>query len=545
MALDGIYLNTTRTGPTVTHLTLLQSSRASIAIMCPTAGKYYLQTATTFETTDPHYAIGDFQTKSTQNVLILNITGNEFVMSPPPSDLTSIARPASIITPSGVVLNRSAEVQHVSLSTAQGGCCGASLSCPRARYWLGMGRDCKPACYGPLLCAALHSVLQATSTDHIYDTDTYNVSTFPTVRNGQCEYRSFFGYTNLSAAAQLHNGACGGHEAHGDAVTIELARQFSSAAVLTEQHSAVPAVSLDAVQEITLWGHADFPYPLFVQSNVMQLASFANVDSSVSNIVDSGEYVLQADQDSSHYAQRGDFKEIWPALTGTLCKICIVVIYGIVYSILFHCYHSTGKSKLYLKMRRYTGSVLIMSPFLKYEDTGAIRNILVQPAADHSGTPTQAPSPTSPPTAAPASLEPPTALPPRSAFLDSDSAQIQFLCNTTGASFFYSEELDLTHRARVITTHSCPNHFSVCQSNECGGGVKTRALITRQVISVPLYPSFSAGGHIDTTCNAQLLGVALNGVGLYGISDGKTDKCVTSLNYTAAGKLRIIFPFHV
>lgn len=298
--------------------------------MCPATGLYYLQTATTFDTSDPHYIIGDFQTKSTQNLMILNITGNNYIMDPPPADLSSIARPARIISPAGVVLNRTAEVQQLSLSTAQGGCCGASFSCG-ARFWLGMGRDCKPACYGPLLCSALHSVLKTTSKDHIYDTDTYNVSTFPTVRNGQCEYRSFSGYVNLSSEILTS------HHCHGsfgdilrdDTVTVELARQYptattstsittvdTAAAAATAQLRAAPTVSLGAVQEITLWGHSDFPYPIFVQGNILQLASFANVDSSVSNIVDSGEYVLQANQDSKYYARIGDFKEMWPALTG-------------------------------------------------------------------------------------------------------------------------------------------------------------------------------------------------------------------------------------
>lgn len=194
-----------------------------------------------------------------------------------------------------------------------------------------------------------------------------------------------------------------------------------------------------------------------------------------------------------------------------------------------------------MQLRQHTGSVLIMSPFLKYEDMGFVRNIYVQPAADSTGIPTQPPSPVETPVGAPTIAEPPTLFPPRSALLDSDSARIQFLCNTTGASFFYSEELDFTRRARVLTTHSCPNHFSVCQSNECGGSGKTRALITRQVVTVPLYPSFSAGTPIDTTCNTQLLGVALNGVGLFGLSDGKTNQCLTSLGYTTAGKFTVLY----
>jgi hypothetical protein len=194
----------------------------------------------------------------------------------------------------------------------------------------------------------------------------------------------------------------------------------------------------------------------------------------------------------------------------------------------------TGKSKLYWKARAHTGSILVMTPFLKYEDFGALRHIVVAPLPD----PSEGAVPTAPPARSPTAAVPsesPVAVLPPSAQRDADDAEAQYLCDTTGASFFYSEEVDLPARVRRITTHSCPNHFSLCQSNECGGSVSTRALITRQVVSVPLYPALSTAP-MDTTCNDMLLGVALNGVGIYGLSDGKTDKCVTSLGYVAAGR---------
>jgi hypothetical protein len=127
-------------------------------------------------------------------------------------------------------------------------------------------------------------------------------------------------------------------------------------------------------------------------------------------------------------------------------------------------------------------------------------------------------------------VQPPIAPAPTEALLDSDGARAESLCNTSGASFYYSEELDLVRQARVITTHSCPNHFSVCQSNECGGEVKTRALKQLNVISIPLFPVLSASNPLDTLCTKTLVGVALNGVGFYGPSDGgKTDKCLVTL----------------
>lgn len=179
-----------------------------------------------------------------------------------------------------------------------------------------------------------------------------------------------------------------------------------------------------------------------------------------------------------------------------------------------------------------------MTPFLKYEDLGVMRHILLVPPTPIDGgvSSPNTQSTALPPATAPAEpIEPPVSVPPRSAQLDSDRAAVEFLCNTTGTSFFYAEEVDLTARVRRITTHSCPNHFSLCQSHECGGSVATRALVTRQVVSIPLYPALNMAP-LDTTCNNLLLGVALNGVGIYGSSDGKTNKCVTTLGYTAAGK---------
>ena len=214
------------------------------------------------------------------------------------------------------------------------------------------------------------------------------------------------------------------------------------------------------------------------------------------------------------------------------------MVFIIIYDYDCYIYMYIGKSKLYLQTAVHTASVLVMTSFLKYEDLGALRSISIQPAANLSDTPL--PTPTLPPSTAPTvvddqNTEPPFTVPPPIAQVNSDYASIQYLCNTTGASYYYTEELDFISRVRIITTHSCPNHFSVCQSNECGGLLKTRALKSRQVVSVPLYPALNTM-LLDTTCSNMLLGVALNGVGIYGSSDGTTGTCVSSLGHTAAGK---------
>lgn len=332
LALDGVYLNATRKDDSVSHLTLLQSSRASVAIMCDTVGVYYLQTATTFNTSDPHYVIGDYQTKSTQNLLILNITGNNYIMYPPPDDLSTILRPSSVIDAAlqGV---SSEDTEPIDISTAQGGCCVSTAvpyttssssetkgSCG-AQYWLGMGSDCRPACYGKLLCAALHSVLGTEGVDSLNDRDNYTVRSFPTTRIGDCTFSSFSNYgltsfdnttsSTTTTITTTTTSMCLGLQPQraSDAETIKQAR-------LLTPDATTPATYAGALQEITLWGHADFPYPLFLQNQIMQVVSFSNVNRGISNIVDSGEYVLQANQNSSFYAKSGDFKETWPALTG-------------------------------------------------------------------------------------------------------------------------------------------------------------------------------------------------------------------------------------
>lgn len=65
--------------------------------MCIDTGTYYLQSVSTFDAADRYHVIGNYQTKSTQNLLTIVVSGNNYIMDAPPTDLSSIVRPPSIL----------------------------------------------------------------------------------------------------------------------------------------------------------------------------------------------------------------------------------------------------------------------------------------------------------------------------------------------------------------------------------------------------------------------------------------------------------------
>lgn len=105
------------------------------------------------------------------------------------------------------------------------------------------------------------------------------------------------------------------------------------------------------------------------------------------------------------------------------------------------------------------------------------------------------------------------------------------MCDPYGTSFYYNETIDLYNRIRIIQTKSCPNHYSVCQEAKCGGIKSTRAVIKLVTYEIPLYPMYSTILN-DTTCSSDVLGIALNGVPIRGVSDSETPStCGTPLQY--------------
>ncbi|KAJ1421137.1 hypothetical protein B484DRAFT_125133 [Ochromonadaceae sp. CCMP2298] len=388
-------------------------------------------------------------------------------MEDPPA-LLSMPKP----TPLGSVNPQTANfevlqpVEPLSISTAQGGSGTSTTSTSTSTFtststsfWLGLGTDCRPACFGTVLCAALRVSQIGANIGAAYldggklGTSVYDVRAFPTSLNGHCVYSS----GAYSDDTEEEGGK-------GDALTVALAYNSTQGA---------GRATAGVVSEITIWGHSDYTYPLFIQGALMQLGGFEGVEDSVANIQSSGEYTSEDSPiNPDIFASTGDFKEVWPALT--------------------------GRSTLYARLSHTTGSLLLLSAFLKFEDLGAVGSIIVSAPVivtqEEMIEIVEEVVPKFPGTDVPLSAQ-----------RNSDSAAAVYLCDVEGGGFAYQEMIDTAARTRTISSLSCPNHFSHCQSSQCGGE-KTRALSKSSTLVLPLYPTFATAPQ-DTTCTKRKIGL--------------------------------------
>ena len=97
-------------------------------------------------------------------------------------------------------------------------------------------------------------------------------------------------------------------------------------------------------------------------------------------------------------------------------------------------------------------------------------------------------------------------------------------CDVNGNDWAYNEKLDFTSRKRIITSSSCPNHFSKCQDSVCSGPLVTRANHHAIYFELPLFPVM-AREQVDTTCINGTIAIALNGVSIESMST-KAAECV-------------------
>jgi len=99
-------------------------------------------------------------------------------------------------------------------------------------------------------------------------------------------------------------------------------------------------------------------------------------------------------------------------------------------------------------------------------------------------------------------------------------------CATDGSSATYTETFSGTgtKTKRIITTTGCPNHYSLCTGKKgntgCGGvgvaGTATQALVQTTTFTMLAYPVMQSSKTTDTSCSAGAIGVAVNGVSIYG-----------------------------
>lgn len=86
-------------------------------------------------------------------------------------------------------------------------------------------------------------------------------------------------------------------------------------------------------------------------------------------------------------------------------------------------------------------------------------------------------------------------------------------CQTNGANWKYKEIINIQARKRIITTNTCPNHYSVCQNKECSGDYATLASSRNMYYEIPLYPMIAEVVR-DTLCLNDTIAIALNGVSI-------------------------------
>lgn len=137
LALDGVYLETARTGLAVTHLAMVQAQRATIALQCASAGVYYLQTTGNgSDSSSSNYFrwLGDLEVQSNQNLLFLNVTGAKSTKTSmlAGGESLGIARPSYLrnLRSDSISINN-----RWSMAVEQTGCCDDRA----ATYWMGIG----------------------------------------------------------------------------------------------------------------------------------------------------------------------------------------------------------------------------------------------------------------------------------------------------------------------------------------------------------------------------------------------------------------------
>jgi hypothetical protein len=259
---------------------------------------------------------------------------------------------------------------------------------------------------------------------------------------------------------------------------------------LTYRHSAV----IDETEEVTIWGRdVSVSHPFHLHVNHFQILSY-------DNLIGTGDSIALL------YGNPGDWRDTYPSLP--------------------------GKTTIRMKYTDYPTERIIHDSFLVYEDLGLISSFSVSLTPEVVIIPEEIPE-IIPDVILPDVVEPEIiSYIPNSA--DNYNGSVAELCDAKGTSFSYIETIDIRSRIRTITSNSCPNHFSVCQSEECGGEYVTRAAPKQMVWRLPLYPSF-AKANTDTTCTTNVIAVALNGVGIMGQSDGETAICGTPGEYGQAG----------
>lgn len=454
LSLGGSYLSAPRRVDGQ-HLVLLSGSRATIALSCP-AGTHYVQSVSTSSFTSRYAGVGSAKSKTAQLLLTVLANSGKNSTSAPPSADTLAA-----LQSNHPVVAESKALRRLSISTEQAGVSSQSR-------WLGAGTDCSLPCFTDESCTAIFGV-------------NYSARSFPTSRLGKCAYES---------------------------------------PVDGQDSRNLLAVEGEDV-ELTIWGRGSSAVPIYL-SMPMQLVSFlpaaavyrprapgqsSYLEPAADRLGDvrTMAYSPPEPDRASAYGQPGDWLDVVPALAGK------TVLRGRL---------STGQGFLRVSGggldfdRGMQMLVKIVAPSFSAPPSAAVAPNMTTPVADMLNY--------TPP--APQVVQGGTMLTPSQlaaaessplAFSTVTAADASLGCDAMGRSWGYRESVDLGLKVRTIEINGCPNHYSVCQAEVCGGDLSSLAFVHPRSAELPLYPQL-ADTPTDTTCSTEAVGFAVNGVGIFG-----------------------------
>ena len=575
VAMDGVSLMEPRAGDNVDHLVLLPGSRARVAMRCMNAGTYYLQSTSTSDSVHSRYSsIGDRSSKSAQVLLKLIVSGRTYPSTlsitnhrskylhsqvPLPYYATTNIRRKWTIGLEQRGANNAFVDRLLVASNAESGSLplypADHVSAPsikfdaikQARYWMGQGVDCSLPCYQDSDCEA-------------YFGSDYNITDLFNVRSGACFYNS---------ACTNHMDATGIASFMGIGQTM---RAFLNDTADIVFYSRYP-------QNLLPMSFADGVH--------VQIIGYEPASAKPASVTTPAltETTVQQQQFGMHtlmqfYGEAGDWRDTLPVLPGrTAVRAHFTTLppRAAVYPVVGDV-DRDGKSD--------SVTSWIHCNALKFEDTGLLGSYDI---VDSNGSANQQSTPVNSVNGTDivvlAQEEQVTLLTAdspngqwsdlRHRVIDSfavrannvPSVQISsadglnvnnstmrnqavveaaigspfppdrsavneaYKCQVDGSGWYYREVIDRAAMTRTLTTNGCPNHFSTCQEAECGGAgnFATRAVQHPETVVIPLYPRFATMQR-DAKCTREKVGLALNGVGIF----GRADSSGTAVCYSKA-----------
>jgi FtsP/CotA-like multicopper oxidase with cupredoxin domain len=183
IALDGVYLSDARS---LDRLLIPQGGRASLYLLCPKPGIFYMQSSSSLDYFEAYFQTGDYESKSIQPLVILDVkSSNSSIPATPPMNLSFFSRPSYLQD-----IDQKDEAAVLSINFDQSGASSLIVADQlfnniASLFWIGIGSDCDQPddCFDDTHCQAFYGSNYSAALD------------FPTAIAKDCFYH------NITAAA--------------------------------------------------------------------------------------------------------------------------------------------------------------------------------------------------------------------------------------------------------------------------------------------------------------------------------------------------------